>query len=106
MSLLIRRATVSLAVGAVPAPPITGLISKRLRPKSLLLARDTGVLISASVNKLAAVPNPDCARTDVLWSVEDKVPVKIKDTTSACGNAGSEVTVVSGCDKGPVIVAV
>ena len=40
-------------------PAITGLISSRLKPKSLLVARDTGALISVSVNKLAAVPKPD-----------------------------------------------
>ena len=102
-SLLILRAAVRRAVGVEPAPAITGLISRRLRPNSLFVARETGALINASVSKLAAVPNPDCAKTDVLVSVEVKVPVKIKDTTSACGSAGSELTLVCGCESGPSI---
>ena len=102
-SLLIRRAAVRRAVGAEPAPATTGLISNRFNPKSLFVAREIGALIKASVNTLAAVPRPDCAKTDVLVSVEVKVPVKIRDTTSACGSAGSELTLVCGCESGPSI---
>src|SRR5712691_10608675 len=105
-SLLIRRAAVRRAVGAEPAPATTGLISNRFNPKSLFVAREIGALIKASVNKLAAVPSPDCARTDVLVSVDDSVPVRINETTSACGSDGSEPTVVVGCDSGPSIIAV
>ena len=64
-SFVICRFPVRRAVGAELFEVITGLIA-RLSPNSLLVARDTGALISASVNKLAAVPNPDCAKTDVL----------------------------------------
>ena len=99
---MICRFPVRRAVGVELFGVITGLIA-RLRPNSLFVARETGALIRASVNKLAAVPNPDCAKTDVLVSVEVKVPVKIKDTTSACGSAGSELTLVCGCDSGPSI---
>ena len=70
MSLLSRRATVSRAVGVEFVPVVTGLISKRLRPNSLFVARDTGVLITASVSRLAAVPTPDCASTEVLESFD------------------------------------
>src|ERR1051325_10584646 len=98
-----RRATVSRAVGVEPLPAITGLISRRLNPKILLLARETGALISASVSRLAAVPNPDCAKTDVLWSVVESEPVRINETTSACGSADSELTIVYGCESGPVL---
>ena len=46
--------------GVEPAvEPITGLISKRVRPKSLLVARCAGALIRASVNKLVAAPTSD-----------------------------------------------
>src|SRR3981081_1762476 len=100
MSLLSRWAAVRRAVGDEPVPPMTGLISSRLRPNSLFVAFEIGALINASVSKLAAVPNPDCARTEVLVSVDDKVPVRINDTTSACGNAGSELTLVVGCESG------
>src|SRR5207237_8665798 len=84
-SLVIRRAAVRRAVGAEPAPATIGLISNRLNPKSLSVAREIVALIRASVNKLSAVPNPDCAKTDVLVSVEVKLHVKIKDPTSSCG---------------------
>src|SRR5581483_1783920 len=101
-----RRAAVKRAVGVELVPEITGLISNRLNPKSLFVAREIGALMSASVNKLAAVPNPDWANTEVLVSVADNVPVRINDTTSACGSAGSDPTFVVGCDKGPSIMAV
>src|SRR5215831_18799894 len=106
MSLVICRAAVKRAVGAEFVPPTTGLISRRLRPNSLFVAREIGALIRASVNRLAAVPNPDCASTDVPESDEVSVPVKIRDTTSACGKEGSEPTLVVGWDKGPSILAV
>src|SRR5215831_13028145 len=106
MSFVIRRAAVKRAVGAEPVPVTTGLISNLLKPNSLLVAREIGALIRASVNKLAAVPKPDCARTDALWSVEVSVPVRINDTTSACGRDGSDPTLVVGCDNGPSIRAV
>ncbi len=62
-SLLIRLPTVSRAPGVEPVrPPITGLISKRLSPKSLLVARWAGAFMRASVSKLVAVPSPDCDR--------------------------------------------
>ena len=80
-----RCPTVSRAVGVVPAPLITGLISSRLKPNNLFVARDIGVLIIASVNKLAAVPKPDWASTEVFCSLEDNEPVRISETTSACG---------------------
>src|SRR5215213_7629627 len=102
-SLLIRRPNVSRAAGVEPAvPPITGLISKRVRPNSLLVARCAGALISASVNKLVAAPTSDCARIDELVSPEESCPVVISETTSACGNAGSDRTDACGCDIGPV----
>src|ERR1041384_4045721 len=64
-SLLMRRPNVSRADGVEPAvPPITGLISKRVRPKSLLVARCAGALMSASVNKLVAAPTSDCDRVE------------------------------------------
>src|SRR5689334_13982620 len=106
MSFVIRRAAVNRAVGAELVLEITGLISSRLNPKSLLVALEIGALIKASVRRLAAVPRPDCASTEVLLSVEVSVPVKISDTTSACGNDGSAATVVVGCVKGPSIIAV
>src|ERR1043165_9244809 len=106
MSLVTRRAAVSLAVGAAFVLEITGFISKRLRPKSLLVAREIGALISASVKRLAAVPTPDWARTEVPVSVEVKVPFRINETTSAWGNDGSAPTLVVGCDSGPSIMAV
>src|ERR1041384_6258591 len=106
MSFEMRRAAVRRAVGAELVLVITGFISKRLRPKSLLVAREIGALISASVRRLAAVPKPDCASTDVFCSEEVSVPVKIKETTSACGNDGSAPTLVVGWDKGPSIIAV
>ena len=81
------------------------MISK-LSPNSLFVAREIGALINASVSKLAAVPRPDWARTEVLVSVDESVPVKINDTTSACGKDGSAPTLVVGCDSGPSIVAV
>src|ERR1700704_3447988 len=105
-SLLSRRAAVRRAVGVEPVPPMTGVISRRLRPNSLFVAFEIGALINASVRRLAAVPSPDCASTDVLVSVDDKVPVRINDTTSACGNAGSELTLVVGCESGPSSKAV
>src|SRR5215475_186194 len=100
------RAAVNRAVGAEVLVPRTGLISRRLSPNNLLLAREIGALISASVSKLAAVPRPDCAKTDAFVSVDASVPVRINDTTSACGNAGSAATLVVGCDNGPSIIAV
>ena len=93
---MIRRAAVSRAVGVELVPEITGVISRRLNPNSLFVAREIGALIKASVNKLAAVPSPDCARTEVLVSVDDSVPVRINETTSACGSDGSEPTLVVG----------
>src|SRR5256885_4673844 len=105
-SLLIRRAAVRRAVGAEPAPATTGLISNRLNPKSLFVAREIGALIKASVNTLAAVPRPDCARTDPLLSVEVRVPGKSRDTTSASGSPGFELTLVCGCESGPSIEVV
>src|ERR1041384_7451715 len=102
-SLLIRRPSVRRAAGVEPVvPPITGLISKRVRPKSLLVALCAGALISASVNKLVAAPTSDCERIDELVSPEESWPVVISETTSACGKAGSERTVADGCDIGPV----
>src|SRR5207253_78196 len=83
-----------------------GVISSRLRPNSLFVAFEIGALINASVSKLAAVPNPDCARTDVPVSVALKVPVRISDTTSACGKAGSELTFDDGWESGPFSRAV
>ena len=106
MSFVMRREAVNRAVGVELVPETTGLISKRLRPNSLLVAREIGALISASVNRLAAVPNPDCASTDVPDSVDVSVPVRIRETTSACGKEGSELTLVVGCDNGPSILAV
>ena len=53
---------------AEPLPPMTGLISKRLRPNSLLVARCAGALIRASVSKLVAVPRLDCDSTEALVS--------------------------------------
>src|SRR6185503_20001537 len=106
MSLVMRRAAVSRAVGAALVLEITGLISRRLRPNSLLVAFEIGALINASVKRLAAVPNPDCANTEVLVSLEVSVPVRINDTTSACGKDGSAPTLVVGCDKRPSIIAV
>src|SRR5258706_12926937 len=97
----IRTGGVGREVGEETVPTITGVISKRLRPNSLFEDFEIGALINASVSKLAAVPNPDCARTDVLVSVDDNVPVRIKDTTSACGSEGSELTLVVGCVSGP-----
>src|SRR5215831_13669393 len=106
MSLVTRRAAVRRAVGAEFVVEITGLISSRLKPNSLLLARVIGALINASVRRLAAVPTPDWARTEVPLSVELSVPFKIRETTSPCGNDGSDPTVVFGCDKGPSSKAV
>ena len=111
MFLLMRRATVRRAVGVELFPAITGLISRRLSPNSLFVARDTGALISASVSKLAAVPKPDWASTDVLVSLEESVPFSTSDTTSPWGSEGSELTFVVGCESGPsssagVLVAV
>src|SRR6185295_20367310 len=106
MSLVTRRAAVRRAVGAELVLEITGFISKRLRPKSLLVAREIGALISASVSRLAAVPKPDWASTEVFCSEEVSVPVRISETTSACGRDGSAPTLVVGCDKGPSIIAV
>src|SRR5947207_12319939 len=105
MSLVTRRAAVNRAVGAAFVLVITGLISNRLNPKSLLVARLIGALIKASVKRLAAVPKPDWASTEVLVSVDVSVPVKISETTSACGNDGSAATLVVGCVKGPSIIA-
>ena len=105
-SFVMRRAAVSRAVGVELVPVITGLISSRLSPNSLFVAREIGALIRASVNRLAAVPKPDCASTEVPVSVDESVPVKINDTTSACGNDGSDPTLVVGCDSGPSIIAV
>src|ERR1043166_7785980 len=102
-SLLMRRPRVNRADGVEPlVPPITGLISKRVRPKRLLVARCAGALISASVNKLVAAPTSDCERIDELVSPEESCPVVISDHTSACGNAGSERTEACGCESGPV----
>src|SRR5215510_2394863 len=102
-SLLMRLPSVSRAAGVEPAvPPITGLISKRVSPKSLLVARCAGALISASVSKLVAAPTSDCPRTEALVSPEESCPVVINETTSACGNAGSERTDACGCESGPV----
>jgi hypothetical protein len=70
MSLDKRRAAVSRAVGVDPVPLMTGLISAA-QPNNLFEAREIGALINASVNKLAAVPSPDCASTDVLVSVAE-----------------------------------
>ena len=80
--MVICRFPVRRAVGVELFGVITGLISK-LSPNSLFVAREIGALINASVNKLAAVPKPDWASTDVLVSVDESVPVKINDTTSA-----------------------
>src|SRR5215207_7058280 len=102
-SLLIRRPSVRRAAGVEPAvPPITGLISKRVKPNSLLVARCAGALMSASVSRLVAAPTCDCASTDELVSPEESCPVVISETTSACGNAGSDRTAACGCDSGPV----
>src|SRR5215467_10887587 len=102
-SLLMRRPKVSRADGVEPVvPPMTGLISKRVRPNSLLVARCAGALISASVSKLVAAPTSDCDRIDELVSPDESCPVVINETTSACGNAGSERTVACGCESGPV----
>ncbi len=101
MSLLMRRATVKRAVGVELFPAITGLISTRLRPNSLFVARDTGAFTKASVSKLAAVPKPDWASTDVLVSLDDSVPLSTSDTTSPWGSEGSELTFVVGCESGP-----
>jgi hypothetical protein len=101
--LLIRLPTVNRAAGVDPVrPPITGLISKRLRPNSLLVARCAGALIKASVSRLVAVPRPDCESTEALASPVESWPVVINETTSACGNAGSELTVACGSESGPV----
>src|SRR2546423_7054880 len=100
-----RRAAVNRAVGVELVPVITGLISSRLSPNSLFVARETGALISASVNRLAAVPQPDWARTEVLVAGDDRVPFRINETTSPWGSAGSDPTVVSGCVSGPRIEA-
>jgi hypothetical protein len=35
-------------------------------------------------------------------SPEESCPVVISETTSACGNAGSERTAACGCESGPV----
>src|SRR5438309_4119563 len=104
-SLVICRFPVRRAVGVELFGVITGLISK-LSPNSLFVAREIGALINASVSKLAAVPRPDWARTEVLVSVDERVPVRIKDRTSACGKDGSAPTLVVGCDSGPSINAV
>src|ERR1043165_865377 len=102
-SLLMRRPSVKRADGVDPVvPPITGLISKRVKPNNLLVARCAGALIRASVNKLVAAPTSDCDKTDVLVSLDESCPVVISETTAACGNAGSERTAACGCDKGPV----
>src|SRR5688500_16532776 len=70
--LLMRLPTVSRAPGVDPLrPPITGLISKRLRPKSLLVALCAGALMRASVSRLVAVPIPDCESTDALVSPDE-----------------------------------
>src|SRR6185369_12636999 len=106
MSLLTRRAAVKRAVGAEFVLEITGFISRRLSPKSLLVAREIGALIKASVKRLAAVPTPDCANTEVPVSFDVRVPFKINETTSDCGNDGSALTLVVGCVKGPSIMAV
>ena len=65
MSLVTRRAAVNRAVGAEFVLDITGLISSRLNPKSLLVALVIGALIKASVKRLAAVPKPDWASNHV-----------------------------------------
>src|SRR5574338_123539 len=102
-SLLIRRPRVRRAAGVEPVvPPITGLISKRVRPNNLLVARCAGALIRASVNKLVAAPTSDCPRIDELVSPAESCPVVMSETTSACGNAGSERTDACGCERGPV----
>src|SRR5262245_57743311 len=102
-SLLILRPKVSLAAGAEPVrPPITGLISKRVKPNNLLVARWAGALINASVNRLVAVPKPDSERIEVLVSEDASCPVVINETTSAWGNAGSDRTTAEGCDSRPV----
>src|SRR3954454_2007063 len=101
-----RRAAVSRAVGAELVLEMTGLISRRLRANSLFVAREIGALISASVKRLAAVPTPDCASTEVFVSFEVSVPFRINETTSPCGNDGSAATLVVGWVKGPSIIAV
>src|SRR5829696_10222696 len=102
-SLLIRRPKVKRAPGVEPVvPPITGLISKRVKPNSLLVARCAGALISASVRRLVAAPTSDCPRMEELVSPAESCPVVISATTSACGNAGSERTIACGCESGPV----
>src|SRR5215510_14398524 len=102
-SLLMRRPKVSRADGVEPVvPPMTGLISKRVRPNSLLFSFCAGALMRASVNRLVAAPTPDCDRIDELVSPEESWPVVISETTSACGNAGSERTEACGCESGPV----
>jgi len=98
-----RRPNVKRADGVEPVvPPITGLISKRVKPNNLLVARCAGALINASVNKLVAAPTSDCDRIDALVSPDESCPVVINETTSACGNAGSERTAACGCDNRPV----
>jgi hypothetical protein len=75
-SLLIRLPSVNRAAGVEPVvPPMTGLISKVVRPKSLLVARCAGALMSASVNKLSPRRLPiargstsSCRRTKVVRS--------------------------------------
>src|SRR6185369_10983724 len=78
-SLLIRRPSVNRAAGVPPEVPLptTGLISKRVSPKSLLVAFCAGALISASVSRLVAAPTSDCESTDELVSPEESCPVVI-----------------------------
>jgi len=70
----------------------------------LFVAREIGALIRASVNKLPLCPNL-IGQDRMLVSVCDSVPVKINDTTSACGNDGSAPTLVSDAQR-PSIIAV
>ena len=49
-SLLIRRPNVKRAAGVEPdVPPMTGLISKRVKPNSLLVARCAGALDTSAL---------------------------------------------------------
>jgi len=69
-----------------------GSSSNRFNPKSLSVARVTGLLIISFVSTSAAVLIPDWATVGMPDSVFERLPVVISEMTSACGSEGFDLT--------------